>query len=252
MLRALGNLAARELGIAQAAPFAPRMASAYEPNLAPRESPAPREAGTEPAAGARVDLQAALSGETPVVVADPQRHREMRIDFASRDDADRVAPPRVAQRTPTAASVAAVSKPPATSPSTTAPPRVEWRATATSPMPSGSVASSAPGHGDLPASVPLQPAPAVDRLAPATHAPLKRQAGEPERTIAPLRPLPPPPLPARAATPNTTPAPVHVTIGRIEIRAAKDHAPAPVSSSSGGPAPSLAAYLRRRSDGGRS
>lgn len=250
MLRALGNLAARELGITQAAPFAPRMASAYEPNLTPRESPAPREAGTEPAAGAHLDLQPALSGETPVVVADPQRHREVRIDFAPRDDADRVAPPRVAQRTPTAASVAAASKPPATSPSTTASPRVEWRAADTSPMPSGSVAP--PAHGDPPASVPLQPAPVVDRLAPATHAPLKRQAGEPGRTIAPLRPLPPPPLPARAATPNATPAPVHVTIGRIEIRAAKDHAPAPVSSSSGGPAPSLAAYLRRRSDGGRS
>lgn len=72
------------------------------------------------------------------------------------------------------------------------------------------------------------------------------------REASALRPLAPAPLPPRAAASAPVAAPVHVTIGRLEIRATTQADPAVAPAARAAPTPSLASYLRRRSDGRRS
>jgi hypothetical protein len=105
-----------------------------------------------------------------------------------------------------------------------------------------------------------RPVPAVPRPAPV----LEKQ--RPAVIATPARPLPQPQRPATPAAPHrasavrTTPAPVaaspepaiHVTIGRIELRAAAPpQAPRPVASRPRPPRLNLGAYLKERGGGNR-
>lgn len=248
MLRALGQLAARELGVASrpdaAAPLAPRLPARYETvPAAAMDTDAPATPGRLPAASdespsppldvprARIDaspdiapptaaLPASPAAATPVVALEPVAPAPMPQPRRA------VAPP--ATRTLAAARAAATTQDPRV------PPQARLRARDDhEPAPRESV--DAPAHSSR----------------PIVHAATMREAVKPAREGTALRPLLPPRMPPRDSAPPAA-APVHVTIGRIEIRAAKEALAEAAPSPRRANPPSLAAYLRRRSDGGRS
>jgi hypothetical protein len=258
MLRSLGQLAARELGFARSEPaasLAPRLPSRYE---------------HADAAAARPS-----SEDTP--------HDSTAVDIHTHADAIH-APDRVSD---TPSQVRAASTDATQRAGTEAHTRVQRESQHTHDHPAStprSIESARPAGSDLPSLLPVaressQPAPASparrDAIQPlpvaAVHEgvtprarkredTLTQHAAErarmesktPVREASALRPLAPPPLPPRAATPAAAAPPVHITIGRLEIRATKEPAATTTAAPRANATPSLASYLRRRSDGGRS
>jgi hypothetical protein len=252
MLRALGHLAARELGIARtdAAPsLAPRLPSRYEPVEA---APLPSADADGPSDAAR-----------PPVVDTPSARlaaASERIDATRDSDVERPAIPEESVSSPVL--IVREARGPAPQPefaprtaavaSARPPARAAAREPAATVAPLASPRTTEPVRGDR--EPPLRDRDDAPRALPPSQPRANTPAREATVSVregATLRPVLPPRMPARSTVPAVA-APIHVTIGRIEIRAAKEAAAEPVSGAHRTNSPSLAAYLRRRSEGGRS
>ncbi|MBA8889951.1 hypothetical protein FHW12_004198 [Dokdonella fugitiva] len=251
MLRALGHLAARELGIARtdAVPLlAPRLPSRYEAVEAAAPTPVDADAPHDAARRPVVDRSAA-----PLATASE------RIDAAPGMDGERVAPTDAPASVP-AVVVHEVRRPVpqpdpvprvVVVPSPRSPASTEREAAAAvAPLASPRTAEPARGDREPPTHGRDEASHALPPSQPRAKTPARDDTSGPREGAA-LQPLLPPRMPVRSTLP-TAAAPVHVTIGRIEIRAAKDAAAEPASGARRANSPSLAAYLRRRSEGGRS
>jgi hypothetical protein len=253
---ALGRLVARELGVPGREPAA-SLAPALPPSF---DASMPREAATLEEAPA--PRRAAFASASP-------RGRLEAVDA--------VGPPPAPTRT--------VPPAPATPPPR-APRAIDGHddgATAERPARSPGAQREAPRHAPAPAA-PLRPpieraaeravsltpvAPPIDRPAaprrlgessaaepsptarvdPAPAAPVPRVDSDAHA----LRPMLPPTPPLAATRAEASAPPVQITIGRLEIRASRETpAATPPRAAAEHAAPSLASYLRRRSNGDRS
>lgn len=252
MLRALGHLAARELGIARtdAVPLlAPRLPSRYEAVEAAAPTPVDADGPHDAARRPVVDRSTA-----------PLATTSERIDATPGMDGERTAPTDAPALAPVVV-VHEVRRPvpqPDPVPRAVVVPSPRSAAPSTEREAAAAVAPLASSRTAEPARSDREPRMHGRDDAPHALPPSQPRAKTPARDDAPgmregaaLQPLLPPRMPARS-TLSTAAAPVHVTIGRIEIRAAKDAAAEPASGARRANSPSLAAYLRRRSEGGRS
>jgi hypothetical protein len=255
MLRALGQLAARELGLAHGesgAVLAPRLPSRYEP----------ADAGAHAAYDdARVDAATPHEIRAAKPTTDAAPIATDRSVVSVHADAHRDAAEPVASAQPTRVDDHAAFDPRDRVESSSTQPNAHITAVPMSVAPTPAVTQPLPSSPNDEAR-PLRKLKQGEPLAPSSvHAVEHADATQPKvtkpraelpREASALRPVPLPPPIARAPSKSTNASSVQITIGRIEIRASKE-APAPASAPSrSSSSPSLSTYLRRRSEGGRS